>query len=364
MPNIIIKNLSKTFGHVKALIKVNLEIQDQEYVGILGPSGCGKTTLINCITGIVEPDEGSEILIDGRNIIDLPIEDRGFAMVFQSITLFPHMTIKENVEFPSRMTEVSKEEIDKRTIKALELVNILAEKNLYPRQLSSGAQQAAAVARAIAKGSKLLILDEPISALDAKVRTDLRYRIRSLVKDLGLTAIHITHDQQECLSISDRVVLMKNGRIHEINTPKNMYEYPNSLFTLNFVGETNFIEGYISDKFDGSVQLKLRNDVTLKMKNQENKNIGEPLVLAVRPENVRISKRKSGEESIKGKIIDSRFAGSFYRLQIRLRTDDIILADFKGPLKLNTLVYVSFDPLRTQLFPVPEDGLMEEISLE
>ena len=364
MPNIIIKNLSKTFGHVKALVKINLEIQDQEYVGILGPSGCGKTTLINCVTGIVEPDIGSEILIDGRDIINLPIEDRGFAMVFQSITLFPHMTIKENVEYPSRMIKASEEEVDNRTIKALKLVNILAEKNLYPRELSSGAQQAAAVARAIAKGSKLLILDEPISALDAKVRTELRYKLRSLVKELGLTAIHITHDQQECLSISDRVVLMKNGRIHEINTPKNMYEFPNSLFTLNFVGETNFIEGYVFDKSNGSIELKLRNDVILQMKSHENKNIGEPLVLAVRPENVRIDKRKSGEGSIKGKIIDSRFAGSFYRIRIRLRTDDIILADFKGSLKPDTLVYVSFDPLRTQLFPVPEDGLMEEISLE
>ncbi|NHJ02902.1 MAG: ABC transporter ATP-binding protein [Candidatus Heimdallarchaeota archaeon] len=364
MPNIQIKNLSKTFGYIKALRNVKLEISDGEYVGILGPSGCGKTTLINCITGIIEPDEGSEIRIDNKNVIGLPIEDRGFAMVFQSVTLFPHMTIQENVEYPTRMMDKTEQEVQIQSDTALKLVNLLAEKKLYPRELSSGAQQAAAVARAIAKESKLLILDEPISALDAKVRTELRYQIRGLVKKLGLTAIHITHDQQECLSISDRVVLMKNGNIHEINTPNNLYQFPKSLFTLNFVGETNFFEGYILQKKEKSMVVRLRHNIRILVPDESSLKVGESVVLAIRPENVRIASRETKGTSIQGKVIESRFAGSFYRIAIRLSTDDTVLADYEGPLHLDKVVYVSFDPNRTQAFSIPKDGLMEEISLE
>ena len=364
MPNIKIKNLSKTFGYIKALREVDLEIKDGEYVGILGPSGCGKTTLINCITGIIDPDEDSEIFIDDENVIGLPIEDRGFAMVFQSVALFPHMTIEENVEYPTRMTDKTDDEMRLKTETALKLVNLLSEKGLYPRELSSGAQQAAAVARAIAKESKLLILDEPISALDAKVRTELRYQIRGLVKELGLTAIHITHDQQECLSISDRVVLMKNGRIHEINSPNNLYQFPKSLFTLNFVGETNFLEGYILEKRNGRMNVRLRHNVLLSVQDSSSLITGDPVVIAVRPENVHLRTREEKGETILGIVIDSRFAGSFFRITLRLSTDDNVLADFEGPLRLEKRMYVSFDPERIQVFPVPKDGLMEEIALE
>lgn len=364
MPEIVIENLSKTFGHIKALQNVNLTINDGEYLGIIGPSGCGKTTLINCVTGIVIPDQESKIFIDGKDVSQLLIEERNFSMVFQSVTLFPHMSVEKNVEYPGRVLDIDEKENVKRSNRALELVNMLKEKNLYPNELSGGTMQAAAVARAIARETKILILDEPISALDAKVRTELRYKIRRLVKELGLTAIHITHDQEQCLSVSDRVVIMKAGKIYEINSPKMLYEYPNSLFTLNFVGESNFLEGYILSKKNNEVIINFRyGSINLKDSIITDLQVGEAIVLSVRPENVVIGNFRE-KNSLTGVVTDSRYYGLYYRIEILLETEDIVFADSEYPLPKEKEVKIKFEKNRIQLFKLPDEGLQEVLSLE
>ncbi len=368
-PEVIIEKLSKNFGHVRALRNVDLHIKDGEYLGIVGPSGCGKTTLINCITGIVEPSEG-QVIIDGKNVTEggIPIEERGFSMVFQNIALFPHMNVVQNVEYPSVVKDIPTEEAKERTDDSLKLVDLLEEKQLFPRQISGGAQQKVSVARALATQAKLIILDEPISALDLKVRVELRYEILRLVKELGLTAIHITHDQEEVMSISDRVVLMRAGEIIEINTPRDLYMNPKSLFTLHFVGECNFLEGYIREISDSYSIIRFRNNIDFKlMKKITEFDRGAPIVFTIRPENTTVKNfSKDSTEEIKGKLIETRFFGSYYRYSIKLETDDIVFVDqiSEYAQSFNEEITVQFNPQHVLIFPAPPDGLMEELSLE
>lgn len=368
-PEVIIKSLTKSFGHIRALRNVNLHIKDGEYLGVVGPSGCGKTTLINCITGIVEPTEG-DIIIDGKNVTteEISIEERGFSMVFQNIALFPHMNIVQNVDYPSFVKNLPSEELNERTENALRLVDLLEEKELFPRQISGGAQQKVSVARALATQAKLIILDEPISALDLKVRVELRYEILRLVKELGLTAIHITHDQEEVMSISDRVVLMRAGEIIEINTPKNLYMSPKSLFTLHFVGECNFLEGYIKEISDMFSIIRFRNNLDFKLEKQVTEfDLGAPIVFTIRPENVRVKNLSdSTNEEIKGKLVETRFFGSYYRYSIKLETDDIVFVDQISEYAetFEEDITVQFNPQHVLLFSAPLAGLMEELSLE
>ncbi|MCK4455665.1 MAG: ABC transporter ATP-binding protein, partial [Thermoplasmata archaeon] len=222
MPRIELRGITKRFGDVVAAKDVNLTIEDKEYVTFLGPSGCGKTTLVKIISGIWEPTEG-EVLIDGKRMNEVPVEDRDLGYVFQSIALFPHMTVLSNTVYAPIVKDFPVEERDKIAQEVLDLVDLLDRKKFFPGELSTGAQQKAGLARALASQAKLLILDEPLSALDARVRVDLRYELRRLVKDLGLTAVHVTHDQEEASSVSDRIVVMRAGRIVEIDSPENLY---------------------------------------------------------------------------------------------------------------------------------------------
>ncbi|MGE4275473.1 MAG: ABC transporter ATP-binding protein, partial [Candidatus Methanomethylophilaceae archaeon] len=238
MPKVSLENLSMRFGDITAVSNIDLVIKDGEYVTILGPSGCGKTTLIKMVAGILVPSEG-RVLINGQDVTGMPMEDRDNGYVFQNIALFPHMNLEKNVAYGQRVRDESKETQRQVSHKYLELVNMLDRLKMFPGELSGGEQQKVAIARALASGSRLLLLDEPLSALDARVRVDLRYDIRRLVKDLGITVIHVTHDQEEAMSVSDRIVLMRNGSIIESDAPKNLYRSPNNIFTAYFIGETN-----------------------------------------------------------------------------------------------------------------------------
>ena len=250
MPKLDLLGLSKIYGNIQALADISLHVEDKEYVCILGPSGCGKSTLIQCIAGINKPNSG-QILIDGESIEQTPIEDRRIGYVFQDIALFPHMSVRDNISYGLAVRHAEPTEITTITNEMLDLMNIRDRSKAYPRELSGGAQQKVAVGRAIATGSHLFLLDEPLGALDAIVRAELRYELRKLASDLGLTVIHVTHDQEEALSIADRVVVMKSGRIVEVGKPSEIYLSPRNLFTENFVGETNLLEGKVLGR-DGS----------------------------------------------------------------------------------------------------------------
>src|SRR4030043_1649898 len=257
MPNIRVVNLTKKFGNVTALENINLEVHDQEYFSLLGPSGCGKTTLLRLIAGLIEPDSG-EIYIGDRRVDKIPPEDRDIGFVFQTFALFPHMTAWSNVLYGPKVKNYDAKQAEPIGHEVLELVKLSERVTAYPSELSGGMMQRIGVARALAAGAKTLLLDEPLGQLDAKVRNDIRYEIRRMAKDLKLTAIHVTHDQSEAMSISDRIAVMKKGKIVQVGTPQELYMSPNCLFVAHFIGESNFLEGEVTKVMDLELEIELR----------------------------------------------------------------------------------------------------------
>jgi putative spermidine/putrescine transport system ATP-binding protein len=367
MPTIELKGISKRFGKVVAAEGINLRVENREYVTILGPSGCGKTTLVKVISGIWEPTEG-RVFIDGKDVTNIPIYERDLGYVFQNIALFPHMNIKQNVNYGPIVKDWDREKGERISKEMMELVDLLGKAEFLPRELSSGEQQKAGIARALCSGAKLLILDEPLSALDARIRLDLRYEIKRLVKRLGLTAVHVTHDQEEAMSISDRIVLMRAGRIVEVDKPENLYNRPKNLFTANFVGEASFIEGSVS-KCDGEFcTAEARHGNHLRILNRETLfKAGDAIVVMARPEGLFIS-RENAENALPGKIEDVIFMGSFLRYRVVLATDDKVLVDVPEAtgtrFNKGENVNVLFKPFNLSVYTRPKEGLTEVLKLE
>ncbi|MHA2363221.1 MAG: ABC transporter ATP-binding protein [Candidatus Hodarchaeales archaeon] len=371
MPTIEVKNVTKRFGRIIALKDVNLTINEGDYNVILGPSGCGKTTLLNVISGILKPTEG-QVLIDGEDVTDLPVEERKLSFVFQNIALFPHMTVSENAGYSPFVRGKDTEDQKNITTKALELVDLLELRDELPRKLPHGMQQKVALARAIATEAKLMILDEPISALDPEVRAKLRFSIRRLVKELGLTAIHVTHDQNIAMAVADKIILMKSGKIVQFTSPQQMYGHPVSLFEAFFIGQGNFLEGYAYQQTEKALTIRLRREKDIKIKKRDNGNhkiefeSGEPVVVFARPENTIISEKKLSN-TIRGNILRRVFMGGFYRYFVFTLTEDNIIVDApltKAVLNKDDIVYIKFKQNSTIVFPAPQYGLMEELRLE
>ncbi len=366
MPDVRVVNLTKKFGDLTALDNINLHIHDQEYFALLGPSGCGKTTLLRLIAGLIEPNSG-EIYIGGARVDKVPPEDRDIGFVFQTFALFPHMSVWENVLYGPRVKNYDLKEAETIGDEVLELVKLHERLDAYPNELSGGMMQRIAVARALAAGAKTLLLDEPLGQLDAKVRNEIRYEIRKMAKDLNLTAIHVTHDQAEAMSISDRIAVMKKGKIVQVGTPQELYLHPNNLFVAHFIGESNFLEGSVADSDDGELRIELRGGVNVDAVG-EGLKIGERAVLAVRPEifTVELGTRKS-KNSLKGKVEKITFEGTFIRYVIRLESKDSVVV-IKPSLaetwmSIGTAVTLSFAPEKAHVFAYPAAGLTEEISV-
>lgn len=251
MAEIRLNNVLKTFGKVVAVRDISLTVPDREFVVLLGPSGCGKTTLLRCIAGLEQVDHG-RIFIGGRDVTHLPPRSRNIAMVFQSYAVFPHMTVFENVAFGLRMQRKPKDEIKKRVQSAAELLHIEDLLNRYPAQLSGGQRQRVAVARAIAVGASVLLMDEPLSNLDALLRLEMRAELKRLLQEIEATTLYVTHDQVEALSLGDRIAVMYDGQILQYDTPLNVYDKPANLFVGGFIGNPpmNFLEGEIRTEED------------------------------------------------------------------------------------------------------------------
>jgi putative spermidine/putrescine transport system ATP-binding protein len=263
---------------------MSLEIGDGEFVALLGPSGCGKTTTLRMIAGFIEVTEGKIFFAD-EDVTDVPANKRNTGMVFQGFALFPHMTVEQNVSYGLEMRRVPKPEIKQRVIKVLELVQLGGFAQRMPRQLSGGQQQRVALARALVINPHVLLLDEPLSALDAKLRHEVRLQIRHLQQSLGLTTVFVTHDQEEALSLADRLVVMNAGRIEQIGTPADLYERPATPFVADFIGKTNFFKGSQSgDTFTTDFGLSLKVNPHAKAAN----------LLGIRPEKIRIAKKPEG----------------------------------------------------------------------
>lgn len=310
MASLRAEHIIKKFGKQTALNDVSFEIEDGEFVCVLGPSGCGKSTLLRVIAGL-EDIESGKVEIGGRDVTGEPPSARNFGIVFQSYALFPNMTAEENVAYGLWNKRLSREEIASRVSGALEMVGLTEQRKKYPQQLSGGQQQRVAIARAIVLKPEFLLLDEPLSALDAKVRVKLRRELRRIQQKLGITTIMVTHDQEEALSLADRVIVMNNSVIEQIDTPQKVYESPSSPFVADFVGTVNFVGGRSG---------------------------------AVRPESIRISGEAS-EDSIPGRVCDIEFRGSFYRVGVET-ADGEYTADVPAqqradmPLRFGALVYL------------------------
>ncbi len=307
-----IENLTKYFGEFVAVSKLSLEIFSGEFICFLGPSGCGKTTLLRAIAGL-DPQSSGSITQDGKNISNLPPSERDFGIVFQSYALFPNLTVFQNVAYGLENQRLPKEEIRKRVASLLELVGMPEHTEKYPAQLSGGEQQRVALSRALVTSPGLLLLDEPLSALDARVRVALRQEIRALHERLGVTTILVTHDQEEALSMADRIVVMNDGRIEQIGTPEEIYSTPASPFVADFIGVMNFMQGEIFSS--GTVRIG-ENSINCETGNIQN---GHKVRLTVRPEDILCRTDSTSDQSVSlnsfaVKVESLEFLGSFCRL--------------------------------------------------
>lgn len=367
MPDVRLVSVTKRFGKIVAVDGINLHIHDKEYFSLLGPSGCGKTTLLRLIAGLIQPDEG-EIYIGGKLVTDVPPEDRDVGFVFQTFALFPHMNAWDNVIYGPRVKGFNMEKAGTIGHEVLEMVRLHERLDAFPNELSGGMMQRIAVARALAAGAKLLLLDEPLGQLDAKVRNELRYEIRGMVRDLGLTATHVTHDQSEAMAISDRIAVMKKGKILQVGTPKELYMKPKSVFVAHFIGESNFLEGYILSISGERATIELRGGIKVQVIDKDMEK-GERVVLAIRPETLVIERgMKKSKNSVLGTVEKVTFEGTNIRYEVRLENQDLVVVVKPSLIGewFNTgeKVTVSFPSEKAYVFAYPEAGLKEEISVE
>src|ERR1700741_1962562 len=314
MPLLSLKNLSRSFGSTRAVADVSLDVNQGEFFGLLGPSGCGKTTTLRMIAGLEKPDSGS-ITFQDQDITNLPPERRGFGMVFQNYALFPHLNVFETVAFGLRARHKSKEEMNERVNSALELVQLPGYGKRAVDELSGGQQQRVAIARAIAIEPALLLFDEPLSNLDVSLREETRSELRELVTRLGLTAVYVTHDQEEAFALCDRISVMVGGKLMQSGQPRELYERPSEISVARFLGRNNLIRSMrLSSSRSSTADFKtLEGDHTLHLavKHDDLAPLNKPVYLAIRPEHVQLSATKNGaENSLSGNIREIVFGGA------------------------------------------------------
>jgi putative spermidine/putrescine transport system ATP-binding protein len=350
MPTVRVEHLRKTFGRTIALGNIRLSIGDGELLALLGPSGCGKTTLLRCIAGLTRPDSGSVFLGD-RDVTEEPSRTRDVGMVFQSYALFPTMTAAENVGFPLEARRWPRSAISERVSEMLALVGLENIAARYPHELSGGQQQRVALARALAGKPKVLLLDEPLSALDALTRTTLRDEIRRIQLKVGMTALYVTHDQAEALAVADRVGIMDHGRLIEVGTPADVYLRPRHRFTAGFLGGRTMLALAVGD--DGRVGWSDAFGLPVPWP------AGTPVIVAVTPEAVRLD----AESGLEGRIVLVSFRGGTIRLQIETKLGEIA-ADIPSSeaerYPSGSIVRLAISPDLVQAYRAEDDGITRD----
>lgn len=356
MSSVCLSNISKKFGDFVAVKDINLTINDGEFFSLLGPSGCGKTTLLRLIAGFYVPTTGS-IFFDDRDVSYLPVNKRSTAMVFQNYALFPHMTVFENVAFGLKARKVPKSEIKDRVGRSLELVNLSGMENRKVTQLSGGQQQRVALARAIVIEPEILLLDEPLSNLDAKLRRETREQIQKLQSELKITTIYVTHDQEEALTLSDRIALLNEGICQQVGTPYQMYNQPSNAFVAQFIGRSNLLDGTIVDVQNEKITIKITDKANLvtTIETEKKYSVGQKVILAIKPESIKLSKNKNSEiNTIKGKIKAKRFNGYMIEYDVDIEgllINVLLLSDFDEGTEISDEVYIIIPENRAKIIP-------------
>jgi len=346
-----VTDLTKRFGTNVVVNRATFDIREGELFTLLGPSGCGKTTLLRLIAGFYAPDEG-EIRFDGKVVNDVPPHERGIGMVFQNYALWPHMTVFENAAYGLKLRKVPKDEIASRIRAVLEKVHLSGLEGRYPGQLSGGQQQRVALARALVLNPKILLLDEPLSNLDAKIRVQVRAEIRKLQKELGITTVYVTHDQDEALTLSDRIAVFNQGRVFQVGPPKELYERPANRFVADFIGINNLIDGTVQS-VNGALLVKTAVG-DIKANPDSRFQPGQRCVLSVRPENASIT--GSHENSFKGKVAFAAYLGNTLRYDVEVGQGIVLKADVRDPwhheqLGMGAPVTVGFAAASTVAIP-------------
>jgi putative spermidine/putrescine transport system ATP-binding protein len=350
MSKLELQQLQKQFGDVIALHGLDLTVETGTFVSLLGPSGCGKTTALRIIAGFERAD-GGRVLIDGKDVTDVPANKRDMGMVFQAYSLFPNMTARQNVEFGMRIRGRSRKDREVRAANLLSMVGLSQAMDRYAHQMSGGQQQRVALARALAIEPKVLLLDEPLSALDAKVRVQLRDEIRRIQRDLGITALYVTHDQEEALSVSDQVVVLSQGRIEQVGTPAEIYESPSTVFVAEFIGTMNRVEATISA--GDSVDAK---GVQLRTTAAADHPSGAEVLLLLRPESITMVRADNGNSpGVPGRIAGHTFLGSLTRVQVDTSVGNLVVdvGSIEAlRLPIGEAVVLNWDPGTARLLPL------------
>lgn len=349
MVRIRTENLTKRFGNVIAVDRATLEIKDGEFFTLLGPSGCGKTTFLRCIAGLELPDEG-RIYFDDEDVTDVPPHKRDTGMVFQNYALWPHMNVFDNIAYGLKIKGYKKEEIMRRVKEVLKLVKLEGLENRTPHQLSGGQQQRVALARAIVINPRVLLFDEPLSNLDAKLRLEMRAELKKLQRDLGVTTIYVTHDQEEAMSISDRIAIMNKGKIMQIGTPREIYENPKNEFVAKFIGQGTFFKGEVVEE-DGYLIIEIGGyNKRVKARPSDPTNpprIGDRVLVLIRPENFVVGEIPDGN-SFECEIYHISYLGDAQRIQATGGGETFIIeTDPDIPLRIGQKIVVSAEPRET-----------------
>jgi putative spermidine/putrescine transport system ATP-binding protein len=355
-----LQQLRKVFGRVVAVDSLDLEIDRGELVSLVGPSGCGKTTTLRMVAGLQSADHG-RILLEGRDVTHEPANQRGMGVVFQSYALFPNMTAADNIAYGLAVRKRPSADIKRKVAELVELIQIGDAATRYPHQLSGGQQQRVALARALAIEPAVLLLDEPLSALDAAVRLTLRLEIRRIQRTLGIATMYITHDQEEALSISDRVAVMRDGRIEQLGAPEQIYTAPANEYVARFVGTSNRLDVRVLDGTGTSAEWRGR---AVPVVTDGEVSAGSPAVMIVRPERIRVSGRTNGGDGTawEGTVVERTFLGAVTRLTIRVG-DEILLADLPGEATsavrfgIDDAVSVAFEPGGCRLIPATAEPI-------
>ncbi|HET7730608.1 MAG TPA: ABC transporter ATP-binding protein [Usitatibacter sp.] len=328
---IAIRDLTKRFGTLVVVEKASFDIGEGELFTLLGPSGCGKTTLLRLIAGFNAPDEG-EVRFDDKSVNDVPPHLRGTGMVFQNYALWPHMTVAQNIAYGLGLRKTPAAEIRSRVENVLARVRLEGLGERYPGQLSGGQQQRVALARALVLNPKILLLDEPLSNLDAKVRVQVRAEIRKLQKELGITTVYVTHDQEEALTLSDRIAVFNQGRVFQVGTPRQLYQRPANRFVADFIGVNNLVDGVVNEIETGGARALVRTPAgALRALTTGNLSPGDKCIVCVRPENVDLGEVVADENSVRGRVAFAAYLGNTLRYDVDLGGGITFKADDRDP---------------------------------